>query len=70
MICPICGDEMDYIGVDDSGGDYGSALCEEYCCPMCDHCEEVNCEELLDDDDDTAEFDPSEFYDEPIDPPF
>jgi len=43
MICPYCGNEMDYVGVADGGGNDGSAVCDEYQCPACDWVDEANC---------------------------
>jgi len=43
MQCKYCGNQMEYMGINDGGGDYGSALCDEWECPECGWCEEVNC---------------------------
>lgn len=49
MNCKYCGADMDYVGVDDGGGDYGSAVCDQWTCPECDWAEESNCIEIIDD---------------------
>lgn len=39
--CPYCGGtNLDYIGADDGGGDYGTSLVETFYCEDCD--EEVS----------------------------
>lgn len=48
MQCPYCNNEMEYVGVNDGGGDYGSAICDEYQCPVCDWIEETDCIEYDD----------------------
>lgn len=50
-ICPYCGQPMDYIGVADGGGDYGSSICDEFEC-SCGNVIEMNCIETEDDDED------------------
>lgn len=36
MDCPYCGsDVVDYLGMDDGGGDYGEAVCESWECLDC-----------------------------------
>lgn len=48
MQCPYCGENMEYLGVDDGGGDYGSAVCDQWECPGCGWCDETNCVEFDD----------------------
>lgn len=40
MNCRYCGSRMDYIGIQDGGGDYGDSVCDEYQCMTCDWIEE------------------------------
>lgn len=36
MICPYCGsDELEYLGIEDGGGDYGDSLTDEWKCYGC-----------------------------------
>jgi hypothetical protein len=39
---------MYYVGVTDGGGDYGSAVCDEYECPACGWVDEAGCIEVGD----------------------
>ena len=48
MKCKYCGCEMDYVGIQDGGGDYGSAVCDEFECPECGWVEESGCVEYDD----------------------
>lgn len=48
MKCKYCGSQMDYMGVNDGGGDYGSAVCDEWQCPECDWAAEDGCVEYDD----------------------
>ena len=34
---------MQYVGVDDGGGDYGDSVCDEWQCDTCDYEEEGDC---------------------------
>lgn len=44
MDCRYCGsDEVDYLGVDDGGGDYGDSVCDQYECLECGAMFEANC---------------------------
>jgi len=51
LFCHHCGSEdLEYLGVDDGGGDYGTSVCDEYGCLNCGNVLEVNCWECDDDD--------------------
>lgn len=53
VTCYYCGSEdVEYIGTDDGGGDYGSAVCDLFHCNQCDQDFEANCIEYEGDDDD------------------
>lgn len=42
--CPYCGSEMTaYLGMDDGGGDYGEAVCEQFKCYDCGQHFEGDC---------------------------
>jgi hypothetical protein len=41
--CPVCGEPMVYVGIDDGGGLYGDALCDIWECLDCDVQEEGDC---------------------------
>ena len=42
--CPACGsEEIDYVGIDDGGGDYGDSVCDTWRCCDCDYHWEENC---------------------------
>ena len=44
MKCPYCGSEsVDYIGVTDGGGAFGTSLCDEWHCVSCGEYLEYNC---------------------------
>lgn len=46
--CPRCGSpEVIYTGIDDGGGDYGAAVCDNYTCNECDYGWEENCVEYF-----------------------
>lgn len=49
FVCALCGTEMVYLGVNDGGGLYGTSLCDEWECPICDYIEEGHCIDLDDD---------------------
>lgn len=49
MLCPYCGsDHVEYHGVDDGGGDYGNAVCDQYECLNCGNRFESDCLEAYD----------------------
>lgn len=63
MQCPYCGEDMEYLGVIDGGGDYGDSLCDEWKCLNCGWYEESNCfefQEIYDDRQDFEDFNPPE----------
>lgn len=44
MQCPYCGsNHVDYIGVDDGGGNYGTSVCDIFHCGDCEMDFEANC---------------------------
>lgn len=48
-LCPICGQPMEYGGIEDGGGDYGDSACDTWDCLDCDYQEESDCVEYDDD---------------------
>lgn len=49
--CEYCGSEdIEYMGADDGGGDYGDAVCDQWHCNACDQDFETDC--FGDDDED------------------
>lgn len=51
MDCPYCGgDDVDYIGVADGGGPYGTSVCDEWMCHTCGVVFDAGCIEYEDDD--------------------
>jgi C4-type Zn-finger protein len=52
VTCPLCGEPMEYLGVDDGGGDYGTSICDDWYCENCDYHVEDNCIEYEDDSED------------------
>lgn len=54
MECPYCGSRLiEYLGVSDGSGEYGTSLCDEYNCQGCGEYWEEGCfeTELFDDPD-------------------
>lgn len=44
MDCKYCGsDVVDYVGIDDGGGDYGESVCDQYECLECGARFEADC---------------------------
>ena len=48
--CPTCDNPMVYSGVDDGGGDYGTAVCDVWSCQNCMQDFEFNCIDDVDHD--------------------
>lgn len=49
--CPYCdSSDIDYVGVEDGGGDYGDSLCDIWLCHGCGHEFEKNCVEFIEPD--------------------
>jgi len=51
--CPYCGSlNVNYLAVDDSGGDYGDAFCDIYECWDCGNEFEAHCVEIHEEQED------------------
>lgn len=43
MNCPTCGERMDYVGIDEGAGAFGTAVCDQWHCDNCDSYQDGDC---------------------------
>lgn len=51
MMCERCGGTLEYVGIDDGYGDYGTSACDVLKCQHCENTVIRNCIDTGDDDD-------------------